>query len=1052
MNVITESEIEKISLDYLASLGYSTITGPLISPDGDKPERNYNEVILTQRLRDAVDILNPNLPLDVKEEVIKKVLRTDSPNLVLNNQTFHKYLTEGVEIEYRIDNGIKGGKCFLIDFENPLINQFVAVNQFTIIEGTKNKRPDIILFINGLPLVVIELKNAVDESATLKSSFNQLQTYKQTIPSLFTYNELMIISDGLDARCGTITSEYNRFSAWKSIDGKYTADTFTPQMEVMFKGMLNKRTLLDLIRHFIVFEKSEKTIQKKVSAYHQYYAVNKAINTTIQAASETGDNRGGVVWHTQGSGKSLSMVFYTGKLVLNLNNPTIVVLTDRNDLDNQLYETFSNCQQLIRQTPQQAEDRKHLRQLLNVASGGIVFTTIQKFLPILDQDEIAEDKPPLPSGEGRGEGLVNEPKPETYFIKNKPLSQRRNIIVIADEAHRSQYDFIDGYAKHLHDALPNATFIGFTGTPIESTDKNTRAVFGDYIDIYDIERAVEDGSTVRIYYESRLAKVNFKEDEKLKIDEKFEELTEDEEVSNKQLIKAKWARVEAIVGNEHRINKIAEDLVKHFELRSSTLEGKAMIVCMSRRICVEVYNAISKIRPTWVSDEDDKGQLKVVMTGSSSDPLDWQKHIRNKAGRKNLAERFKNPSDQLKIVIVRDMWLTGFDVPCLHTLYIDKPMQGHNLMQAIARVNRVFKDKEGGLIVDYIGIAPDLKKALADYTESGGKGEPTFDQELAVAKMLEYYEVVSQLFNGFDYKKFFTLNPEEKLKFIPVAADFIFSLDEGSERFIEQVKNLLKAFAISVPHEKAIEIRDEVAFFQAVKARISKISDSRKTRTDEEIETAIKQIISDAITSDEVVDVFDAAGIKKPNIDILDDLFLAEIKNMPLKNLAAELLRRLLKDEIRKRSKYNLVQTKKFSELLEEAINKYHNGMIDTVEFIEQFLIPLAKEIKESDKRGEVLGLDFRELAFYDALSTNESAVSVLGDETLRTIARELLDSVRKNVTIDWTIKESVQATLRRHIRRILRKYDYPPDLQEKAVQFVLDQAKLLADNLSNEQ
>lgn len=1048
-NIITESEIEDIALSYLKSLDYDIINGPDISPDGEVPERKYNEVVLTQRLRDAIDILNPHLPLEAKEDAIKKVLRTDSPSLIQNNQTFHKYLTEGIDVEYRTEDGIRGSKCYLVDFNNPSNNQFLAINQFTIIEGNVNKRPDLILFINGLPLVVIELKNAVDESATLKTSFNQLQTYKKYIPSLFTYNELLIISDGLDARCGTITSEWNRFSAWKSIDGKYTADTFTPQMDVMFKGMLRKDVLLDLIRHFTVFEKTEKSVLKKVSAYHQYYAVNKAVKTTISASGESGDKRGGVVWHTQGSGKSLSMVFYAGKLVLNLDNPTIVVLTDRNDLDNQLYDTFTNCQQLLRQTPQQAEDRKHLRKLLNVASGGIVFTTIQKFLPILDSEELDDENPSLPVGEGRSE--VNEPKPETYFIKNKPLSKRRNIIVIADEAHRSQYDFIDGYAKHLHDALPNATFIGFTGTPIENTDKNTRAVFGDYIDVYDIERAVQDGSTVRIYYESRLAKINFKEDEKVKLDEQFEELTEDEEISNKQLLKAKWARVEAIVGNEHRISKIAEDLVKHFDERTNVLEGKAMIVCMSRRICVEMYNEIIKLRPHWEREEDTLGSIKVVMTGSSSDSLDWQKHIRNKAARKGLAERFKDPADHLKIVIVRDMWLTGFDVPCLHTLYVDKPMQGHNLMQAIARVNRVFKDKEGGLIVDYIGIAPDLKKALADYTQSGGKGEPAFDQEKAVEKLLEYYEVVCQIFNGFEYKKFFSLKSEDKLKFIPLAADYIFSLDDGKERFVQQVKSLLKAFAISIPHEKAIEIRDDVAFFQAVKTRIVKISDGRKSRSDEEIETAIKQIISQAITSDEVVDVFDAAGIKKPNIDILDDLFLAEIKNMPLKNLAAELLKRLLKDEIKNRSKFNLVQSKKFSEMLEEAISKYHNGMIDTVEFIEKFLIPLAKEIKEADKRGDILGLDFRELAFYDALSTNESAVAILGDDTLRTIARELLDSVRSNVTIDWTIKESVQATLRRNIRRILRKYDYPPDLQEKAVEFVLNQAKLLADNLVKE-
>ena len=1028
MNVITENEIELIALGYFEQLGYSVLSGLDIAPDGEHPERrSYTDVVLITRLRDSIDKLNPNIPYDAREEALKKVLRTDSPNLIVNNETFHKYLTEGVDVEYRTDEGIRGDKVYLIDFDSPERNEFLAVNQFTVIEGNNNRRPDIILFINGLPLVVIELKNAADENATVLTAFNQLQTYKLQIPSLFVYNELLIVSDGWEAKCGTLTSEWSRFMTWKTLDGETLAAKLTPQIEVMTKGMLRRETLLDLIHHFIVFEKNKEKTDKKVAAYHQYYAVNKALATTRKAADETGDRRAGVIWHTQGSGKSLSMVFYTGKLVLALDNPTIVVLTDRNDLDDQLFETFDSCQQLLRQSPVQAEDRRHLRKLLNVASGGIVFSTIQKFLPI--------------DAAGAIEGF------------NEPLSKRRNIIVIADEAHRSQYDFIDGFARHLHDALPQASFIGFTGTPIETNDKNTKAVFGDYIDIYDIQQAVIDKATVPIYYESRLAKINFAEDEKANLDEQFEELTESQELNERQKIKSKWARLEAIVGNEHRLAKIADDLVNHFEQRIAVLEGKGMIVCMSRRICVDLYNAIIKLRPDWHNDEDEKGFLKVIMTGNASDPLEWQPHIRNKLRRKAIGERLKAPKDELKLAIVRDMWLTGFDVPCLHTLYVDKPMRAHNLMQAIARVNRVFtEDKQGGLIVDYLGIAQELKYALAEYTASGGQGKPTLDQELAVAKMLEYHEALEWQLRHFDWKKFFTLSPEERLKFIPIIVDYILSQVNGENTFIDNTKNLLKAFAISVPHEKAIAIRDDVALFQAIKTRLVKISErSESGKIDVELETAIKQIVSEAITSDEVIDVFDAAGIKKPNIEILDEAFLSEIQNMPQKNLAVELLKKLLKDEIKQRTKVNLVQSKNFSDLLEEAIKRYHNGMIDTVEFLERVLIPLAKDIKEADKRGEILNLDYRELAFYDALETNNSAVKILGDETLREIARELLQSVRNSTTVDWAIKESVQATLRRNIRRILRKHGYPPDLQEKAVQTVIDQAKLLAENLSKD-
>lgn len=1051
-NSITENEIEEIAIQYLVGLDYEYISGIDISPDGDIPERQYNEVVLQNRLRIAIDRLNPSLNYDAKDSAYRKLLRVESTDALINNETFHKFLTEGIEVEIRKEDGVRGENVKIIDFENPENNEFLVVNQFTIIEGNANKRPDIILFINGLPLVVIELKNATDENATVKSAFNQLQTYKNYIPSLFTYNEILIASDGWDALCGTVTSDWSRFMSWKTKDGKTTEDTLQPEMEVMFKGMLNKETLLDLIQNFIVFEKTDKKTLKKIAAYHQYYAVNKAVESTVIASKMDGSRQGGVVWHTQGSGKSLSMVFYSGKLVLEpqMENPTLVVLTDRNDLDDQLFETFTNCRQLLRQMPQQALDRKHLRQILNVASGGIVFTTIQKFMPIFEKENDESLQNSLPAENNSQDGLVSEPSVEYIGVDSPALSQRRNIVVIADEAHRSQYDFIDGYAKHLRDALPYATFIGFTGTPIETGDKNTQAVFGNYVDIYDIQQAVKDKATVPIFYESRLAKINFEEAEKVHLDAEFEELTESEELSNRQKLRARWTRLEAIVGNEDRLKKIAEDIVFHFENRNAVLEGKAMIVCMSRRICVELYEEIIKIRPHWHDDEDDKGTLKVIMTGSSSDTLKMQPHIRNKQRRKAIGERLKNPSDSLKLVIVRDMWLTGFDAPCLHTLYIDKPMRGHNLMQAIARVNRVFSEgKDGGLVVDYLGIAQELKMALAEYTASGGEGTPTLDQELAVAKMLELHEAIEYQLRHFDYKKFYTLNAEEKLKFIPVIVDYIFSQENGENSFVENTKNLLKAFAISVPHEKALEIRDDVALFQAIKTRLVKISDRNEGgKSDEEIETAIKQIISAAITTDSVVDIFDAAGIKKPSIEILDDQFLQELKNLPQKNLAVELLKKLLKGEIKKRSKISIVESRKFSEMLEDAINRYHNGMIDTVEFLEQVLIPLAKEIKASDKRGENLGLDYREYAFYTALEINDSAVAILGDETLKHIAQELLSSVRNSTTIDWTIKESVQADLRRNIRRILRKFGYPPDLQEKAVETVISQAKMLAEDL----
>ena len=1054
-NFITESEIEQIALDILSNdLGYTVLYGPDIA-EGDSKERDYTEVILQQRLRNAIDKFNPTIPEEAREEAFKKALRTVTVSLADNNEHFHRMLTEGVDVKFSIGEGkTKTDKVWLIDFENPNNNEFLAINQFTVVENHNNKRPDIVLFVNGLPLVVIELKNATDETADVKAAYNQLQTYKQLIPSLFNYNTFLLVSDGWFAKAGTLSSDYSRFMEWKTADGITVVDSQRePEMEPMIKGLLNKATLLDVIRHFIVFEKTKEKTIKKIAAYHQYYAVNKAIESTIRAAlppvnvaneppnnfglptvkdQPQGDQRAGVVWHTQGSGKSLSMVFYTGKLVLaeEMNNPTILVLTDRNDLDQQLFETFGNCEQLIRQKPKQAESRDDLKDKLSVASGGVIFTTIQKFLP------------------------------ETQGAKYPELTNRRNIVVIADEAHRSQYDFIDGFAKNMRDALPNATFIGFTGTPIEKEDKNTQAVFGNYIDVYDIQQAVLDGATVRIYYESRLAKIELSESDQQLLDQRVEEVTENDELTEKQKRFAKWASKEAVVGSVQRLKQVALDLVTHFEQRLSAADGKGMIVCMSRRICVELQNEIIKLKPHWYDAADDKGKIKVIMTGSASDPLDWQEHIRNKPRRKAIGDRLKDPKDELKLVIVRDMWLTGFDAPCLHTLYIDKPMNGHNLMQAIARVNRVFGDKDGGLVVDYIGIAQDLKKALAIYTENQGKGKLAFDQEEAVAKMLELYELVVDMFGSFDYRKYFDLDPRLKLNFILDAANHLLELKDedgrnGKQRFKDHVTNLSKAFAISVPHQKAFEIRDDLAFFQAIKARFAKFDETQKKQTNEEIETAIRQIVNDAIVSKEVIDVFEAAGIKKPDISILSDEFMAEIQGMPRKNLALELLKRLLNNEIKNRSRTNLIQSKKFSEMLAQAVKRYQSGLIEAAAVIEE-LIKLAKDIRAADQRGEKLNLRVDELAFYDALADNPKAETILGDDTLKAIAHELVDSVRRNTSIDWQLKESVQAKLRVLVKRILRKYKYPPDDPETgeynvSVTKVLDQAELLAEFWTNE-
>ncbi|GAB4022549.1 MAG: hypothetical protein Fur0010_25780 [Bdellovibrio sp.] len=1244
MKPITEDKIENLTIEILQSLGWEYIHGSVISPEGEKPEReNYEQIILTNRLRKAVSVINPHIPQEAQEQAIQKVFRIYSPVLLHNNETFHQLLVEKVKIPYQQDGYERSYEVALIDFDNVENNQFLVVNQYTIIENNVNKRPDILLFVNGIPLVVIELKNAADENATIESAFNQIQTYKAFIPSLFTYNSICVISDGLECKAGSVSAGFNRFTAWKSSDGEKEASRFKPRLETLIHGMLNPKTLLDITRNFIVFQKTIKpspksspngrglyerdnssrerglddgivqiSTDKILAAYHQYYAVNKAIESTIRAIgfqpylnlsqrernmndenlrdknyrggfkfsglvdevrelrkkqtkaeeifwelvrnrklanlkfrrqhqiglyivdfycnehkliiefdgevhnneeqqkhdsirdkylisignkvlrfkneellnhpesvfekissiilpSPLGEGKGegygsrkaGVIWHTQGSGKSLSMVFYAGKLITApaMQNPTIVVITDRNDLDDQLFDTFAASMQLLRQEPVQAESREHLKKLLKVASGGIVFTTIQKFLPEVGKEEYDQ------------------------------LSDRRNIIVIADEAHRTQYGFeaslkdvIDknskeiigqriayGFAKYMRDALPNATYIGFTGTPIEGTDVNTPQVFGNYVDIYDIAKSVEDGATVRIYYESRLAKVNLDEEGRRLIDEFDKELEQDEEITDKQKAKAKWSKLEAIVGNDHRLNNLAKDIVNHFEQRQKVFDGKAMIVAMSRRIAVDLFNKIVELKPDWQNDDLAKGTIKVVMTAASSDGPIMAKHHTSKQQRRDLSDRMKDPADPLKIVIVIDMWLTGFDVPCLHTMYIDKPMRGHNLMQAIARVNRVFKDKPGGLVVDYLGIATDLKKALSFYSDSGGKGDPTEDIAQAVEVMMEKLEIVQQMFNEesktqkdilveepdayykgmfrFNYNRFFTGTPNEKLSIILQAEEHILGLQDGKQRFIREVTLLSQSFSLSMPHPKAMEIKEEVAFFQAVKSRLIKFDGGEVGKSGKDLDSAIKMIVDQAISSDKVVDIFEAAGIEKPDLSILSEEFLLEVQGMTHKNLAIELLKKILNDEIKSRLRTNLVKSKKFLEMLENAIKKYQNNLLTTAQIIEE-LIKIAKEVKSSDEDAKKLGLSEAELAFYDALETNDSAVKVLGDEILKTIAREIADKVKANATIDWTIRESARAKLMVLVKRTLTKYGYPPDKQLKAIETVLKQAELIADEL----
>jgi len=1017
---ICESHVEEAALDWFEELKWSILHGPDIAFDGVMPERtSYSDVILRGRLESAIDSLNPGLPREAKEDALRRVLHIDSPSPILRNRAFHKMLTDGVTVEIVEDRRVRGEQVKLIDFENPDANDWLVVNQFTVVEGQHNRRPDIVVFVNGLPLVVIELKNPADENATIETARKQFETYKAEIPSLFTTNELLVISDGEQARMGTITSPREWFLPWKTVAGERVAAGTELELEVLIKGVFDRERFLDLVRHFVVFENDRDVIAKKVAAYHQFHATRRAVQSVVQASKPEGEKKGGVVWHTQGAGKSLTMVFFAGKMVLHpaMRNPTIVVITDRNDLDNQLFGTFSRCSELLRQAPVQAQSRADLRKKLRVASGGVVFTTIQKFFP--------------------------EEKGDTHPL----LSDRDNIVVIADEAHRSQYEFITGFARHIRDALPNATFIGFTGTPIELSDRNTFAVFGNTISTYDIQQAVRDKATVPIYYESRIANLDLPESLLPQIDEELKEITEAEEVERVERLKTKWAQLEEIVGTPKRLTLVVDDLLSHFDERLSGIEGKALIVCMSRRICVEVYNEIIRDHPEWHDEDDEKGVVKVVISGSASDPTDWQIHIRSKERRDRLAERFKNPDDPFKIAIVRDMWLTGFDAPCLHTMYVDKPMKGHTLMQAIARVNRVFHDKPGGLIVDYIGLADALRKALANYSEGGGRGEIKYDQREAVAIMQEKLEICRDLFDGFDYMPYLKGTQQEKLRFAPLAEEHIVQQEEGKDAFVKGVVALSRAFALAVPQPEAIKARDEVAFFQHVKASLVKHT-LTSLRPEEELSAAVRQIVSKAIAPDRVIDILKVVGIYKPELSILSDEFLAEVRGMPQRNLAVEVLTKLLNDEIKVRRRTNLIQYRQFSEMLKATIHRYKNRAIETLQVIEE-LIKLAKEMREANQRGEKLGLTEKELAFYDALETNDSAVAVMGDKVLSQLARELANTVRENATIDWTLRESARAKLRVMVKRTLRKYDYPPDKQKKATETVIQQAELIGEELA---
>ncbi len=1062
---MTEDQLEQEALAWLGEVGYSHLYGPDIAFDGTAPERSdYRGVLLVERLRGAITKLNPGIPPAARDDALKQVLDLGIPSLLSANRHFHRLLVGGVPVEYQDDGQTRGDFVRLIDWAQPLGNEWLAVNQFSIKGPHHTRRPDIILFANGLPLVLLELKNPADENADVWKAFHQIQTYKAQIPEVFQYNEMLVITDGTDALMGSLSADTERFMAWRTIDG-VALDPLGQfnELQTLIRGVLDPAYLLDYLRFFVLFE-DDGTLVKKLAGYHQFHAVRAAINRVVTASSPGGSHKGGVVWHTQGSGKSITMTCFAARVMQEpvMENPTIVVITDRNDLDGQLFGVFSLAQDLLREQPVQATTRQDLRaKLSNRPSGGIVFATIQKFMPGADEDTF-----PL-------------------------LSDRHNIVVIADEAHRTQYGFeaklktlkarsavpgagsgttvlatgdglatpstaeFDpsarydtsgtveryqvGYAQHLRDALPNATFVAFTGTPVSSEDRDTQAVFGDYIHVYDMQQAKEDGATVAIYYESRLAKLGLKEEELAHIDADVDELAEDEEESQQARLKTRWAALEKVVGAEPRIARVAADLVDHFEERNKAQTGKAMVVAMSREICVHLYNEIVKLRPEWHDADPEKGAIKVVMTGSASDKALLRPHIYSAQVKKRLEKRFKDPGDPLRLVIVRDMWLTGFDAPCMHTLYIDKPMKGHNLMQAIARVNRVFKDKQGGLVVDYIGIANELKSALNEYTASKGRGRPTVDAHEAWSVLEERLDVLRAMLHGFDYSGFMTSGH----KALAGAANHVLGIKDGKRRFADTALAMSKAFTLCCTLDEAKAVREEVAFFQGVKIILTKRDITQQKKTDEERELAVRQIINSAVVSDQVVDIFDAVGLDKPNIGILDDAFLAQVRNLPERNLAVELLERLLQDGIKSRFASNVVQNRKFSDMLSDVIKRYQNRSIETAQVMEE-LVDMAKKFREASSRGEELGLTEDEVRFYDALVDNESAVRELTDETLKKIAHELTENLRQNLSVDWASRESVRAKLRLMVKRILRKYKYPPDEQDAAVELVLRQAEAL--------
>jgi type I restriction enzyme R subunit len=1039
--MLTENTIEQSLIDQLINQGYIYFNGTEISPISDNPQReNFSSVILEKHFKNSLKKLNPTLPESARVEAYQKVINLGTEDIMANNERFHTLLTNGVTVEYTKDGRIKGINVTLLDVKNPENNSFWVVNQLVVKDNNNEKRFDVVIFINGLPLVFIELKSASDEKATLRKAYTQIQNYKKAVPNIFYYNALCVISDGIDATTSSVSAPFTRYLSWKS--PKEIKGEVRTELQLLTEYMLNKKTLVELIRYGTVFEQEEKKDEKtglifqvkikKVAAYHQYYSVQKAVEQTLRAThSKEGDRKIGVIWHTQGSGKSLSMVFYSGQIITHpqMRNPTIVILTDRNDLDDQLFGTFGNCVGLLRQTPVQANNREHIKELLTVSGGGVIFTTIQKFAP--------------------KEGNVYE-----------TLSDRTNIVVVADEAHRSQYGFTGrvvetedgseiryGNAKYLRDALPNAAYIGFTGTPIEKEDKSTPAVFGDYIDIYDIKQAVDDGATVPISYESRLVKIKLDEKTAKALDDEINDIAG---ATEEQLEKAKkkTATIDAVVGHPDRLKDVAKDIVMHFEARQEVFEGKAMIVGMTRNICVKLYNEIVALKPEWHNDDLDKGMIKVIMTSSSDDPELFQPHHTSKQQRKDLATRMKDTNDGLKLVIVRDMWLTGFDAPSTHTMYVDKKMQGHNLMQAIARVNRVYKDKPGGLIVDYIGIGQDLRNAMATYLQLGGEGEPIVDIKEAIAGMKEKFEIIEQMFNGFDFKAYFKVDTAQKLQVLLGAQNFMLSDEKLKERFLKEVTLLSKLFAMSIPSPDAEAIKDEVAFFQAVKARINKFTGSG-VKSDYEVETAIKQIVDDALSSEGVIDIFEAAGIESPSISILSDEFLLEVKNMQQKNVAFELLKKLLIDEVRVRKTKNIVQGKKFSEMLETVVKRYHNNQIDSAQVLAE-LSEIAKEMRLEDHKSEELGLSSEEYAFYSVLKENEST-GFLDDNKMKELIHTIVDVIRKNATVDWSKRDDVRAKLRLTVKKILMRYGYPPDLAKLEADRVLAQGESLAEMFSTE-